>query len=280
MTSDTNRTVDDVRRFWSNNPLFSGEGTAQPGTAEWFQEHERVYVEDCFAGSGPDPIFLEKIPAEARILDVGCGPGFWVRYFLRQGYKDVSACDLTETAVDLTKTSLGLFGLKADVVVGNAEELPYKPGSFDHVNCQGVIHHTPNTIKCIREFHRVLKPNGTLCFSVYHQNFLLRNPGLLRAFSMVAKNFIGLRGRGRERLLDSADAEEIVRMYDGAANPIGKAFTLTDMKKMIHGYFEIENIGYFFFPARALPIRIPRFLHKWLHVHFGLMLVIRARKIS
>lgn len=191
------QTVEDVRRFWSNNPLFSGEGAAEPGTRDWFQEHERVYVEDCFAGGEPDPIFFKGISTQARILDVGCGPGFWVRYFLRHGYENVSACDLTQTAVDLTEKSLELFGLRAHVAIGNAEDLPYASKCFDHVNCQGVIHHTPNTIQCVREFHRVLKKDGTVCFSVYHRNFLLRHPGILRVFSMVAGSFIGLKGRGR-----------------------------------------------------------------------------------
>lgn len=69
-------------------------------------------------------------------------------------------------------------------------------------------------------------------------------------------------------------------MYDGAENPIGKAFIVSELRKMTQGLFDLEDIGYFFFPARALPIRIPRFLHRWLHTHFGLMLVVRGRKIS
>lgn len=275
-----NGTIREVEKFWNENPLFSGEGVHEVGTPAWFGEHERIYIADCFAGCEPDRIFMEDITTETRVLDVGCGPGFWVRYFLRKGVKNVSACDLTQNAVDIVNKSLIYYGLIANITVGNAEELPFQDGSFDHINCQGVIHHTPNTQKCIQEFHRVLRDDGTVCFSVYHKNFILRHPFLLRAIAKLLSPFIGLKGRGRERLLASGQAEEIVRMYDGENNPIGKSFTVQEIQYMVKGLFEVLEIGYFFFPARAFPFKIPKFFHRWMHSNFGLMVVIRGKKLN
>lgn len=275
------KTLDDVRRFWNEQPLFVGESEFLPGSKEWFQEHEDVYINDCFARHSPDPIFTNGVSTDARILDVGCGPGFWVRYFLRMGYNNVSACDLTSRAVDLARKSLALFGLKEDIEIkiGNAEALPYDDRSFDHINCQGVIHHTPDTGQTIKEFYRVLREGGTTCFSVYHKNILLRNPRALRLFTLFFSKFIKLKGRGRESLLDSGVADEIVRMYDGKENPIGKSFTLEELRYMLRGLFEIKEVGFFYFPARALPFRIPRTIHRWLHRNFGLMIIIRATRM-
>ena len=70
------KTIDDVRRFWSANPLFVGEGSHAPGTREWFEEHERIYLNDCLAGE-PPAVFSDGLSYDARILDVGCGPGFF-----------------------------------------------------------------------------------------------------------------------------------------------------------------------------------------------------------
>ena len=277
-SSGGEKTIRDVEAFWNANPLFQGESEHEPGSRAWFTEHENVYIRDCFAGSPPDPIFMDGIAPDSRVLDVGCGPGFWVRYFLRQGVRDVHACDLTETAVSLTRRSLALFGLEADVRVGNAEKLPYPDESFDHVNCQGVIHHSPAPEAAIREFHRVLKPGGTVCFSVYHKGLLLRHPALLRAVSALLHRFVGLKGRGREDLLASGDADEIVRMYDGEANPIGKAFTKQEILAMTKGLFRTAKVEYFFFPARALPIRIPRAIHRALHRWAGLMIIVSGAK--
>ena len=42
--------LDQVRNFWENNPLWSGESAYKPGTEAFFEEHRSVYIADCFAG--------------------------------------------------------------------------------------------------------------------------------------------------------------------------------------------------------------------------------------
>ena len=42
--------LDQVRNFWENNPLFSGEPAYKPGTEAFFKEHRSVYITDCFIG--------------------------------------------------------------------------------------------------------------------------------------------------------------------------------------------------------------------------------------
>jgi SAM-dependent methyltransferase len=272
----TSPTIDEVRRFWTENPLFAGEGRHVVGSREWFLEHERVYMSDVFAGAVP-PIFSRDVGADTRLLDAGCGPGIWVRHFLRRGVRHVWACDLTTTAVELTKRSLQLFGLDASVEIANIEELPFDSGAFDHVNCQGVVHHTPNPQRAIDEFRRVLRAGGTLCFSVYHRNMLLRNRFLLRVLRPLLAPLVSLKGRGRGTLLSAADPDEIVRLYDGAENPLGRSYSIDQLRALLRGRFDIEEVGFFYFPARVLPVRLPRRLHAWLGTHVGLMVVLRCR---
>ena len=274
----TGATIDDVHRFWSASPLFVGEGSEAPGTREWFVAHERVYLDDCLAGEA-SAIFTEDVPLSARILDAGCGPGFWVRFFARRAFVRVTGCDLTQAAVDLTRRSLELFGLSADVDVGNVEHLPYPDASFDHVNCQGVIHHTPNARKAVEEIARVLTPGGTVCLSVYYRNWLLRRRWMLRVVASLAGRFVGLRGRGRDALLASGDADEIVRMYDGSLNPIGRAYTERELRQLVSGLFAVRRVERFYFPARALSIRVPAPLHRWVAGHCGFMIILRGRRL-
>ena len=48
--------IREVRSFWEEEPLFKGESDFEPGTPPYFDEHRRVYIEDCFAGKGhPTP---------------------------------------------------------------------------------------------------------------------------------------------------------------------------------------------------------------------------------
>jgi SAM-dependent methyltransferase len=279
--------INDVECFWNRTPLFVGEASFEEGTKEWFLEHEHVIETDCIPDKKQFEFFMgEWISTDAHILDVGCGPGYWVRRFLRRGYFYISACDLTPRSVELTKKSLQAFGLttKGQIVQGNAESLPFDDASFNHVNCQGVIHHTPNTEQCLAEFHRVLKPKGTLCFSVYYRNVFLRHQILLRLVQGTAGLFIGLKGRGRERLVREAlKAEDLVRRYDGSDNPIGKAYTKAEILALMsfgeRQLFEPLHIERCFFPARAFPFRIPTVLHQFLCRHAGLMIDVQAVKV-
>lgn len=269
---------EEVKRFWESEPLFSGEARKGASGEDFFREHERVVLEDCFAG-GVEEFYFQGL-AGKRVLDVGCGPGFWVRRFCERGL-DVTAVDLTETAVRLTKQSLEIFGHNALLCVGDAERLPFAGESFDHVNCQGVIHHTPDTEACIREFHRLLKPGGSVLLSVYFKNFLLRHPGLLRLARVPLELAMrGLKGRGREKmLLDFRNADDLVRLYDGVNNPLGKCYTFGEMEAMMAPFFEITHRSRHFFPLRAVRIPLPRSFHKnVLHRRFGLMIVIGGRK--
>ncbi len=270
-------TLEDVRAFWEANPLFAGEAHGVPGTREFFDEFERTTL---FEHSGSvAPIFLRDVQQGKAVLDVGCGVGFWVGQFCRRG-ATVSACDLTERAVEITRKRLELFGLQAEVRQGNAERLPYADQTFDHVNCQGVIHHTPNASACVNEFFRVLRPGGTLCVSVYYKTLALRSGLLFKAITALGRPLLHLRGRGRENMMAAPTPEELVRLYDGAANPLGIAYSKGALRRLLANHFAVLECERFAFPRRALPIRIGDGLHRWLSNRLGLMIVFRCRKLE
>ncbi len=43
-------TLEDVRNFRENNPLYAGEAKYDVGSREFFEEHRRTVIDDCFAG--------------------------------------------------------------------------------------------------------------------------------------------------------------------------------------------------------------------------------------
>ncbi|MCR4316541.1 MAG: class I SAM-dependent methyltransferase [Planctomycetes bacterium] len=271
--------IDEVRDFWQNNPLFSGEASSEVGSKEYFEEHRKVYIEDCLAG-----VFDERFipPTENRglVLDLGCGPGMWsVELQIRGGANKLVSADLTEKAVELCAKRLQIYGLEPFTEIQNAESLTFETGKFDHVNCQGVIHHTPNTENCVSEIARVLKPGGTACISVYYRNVILRNWWLLRIPSYVLfKLGARLKGRGRETIFAQRDIDDIVRYYDGSENPIGKMYTKKQFREMIEKHFVVEEIYYHFFPRRALPFWMPKFLHRFLDRRLPFMIYATLRK--
>lgn len=278
MSTMRNKTIDDVKSFWEANPLFAGESDFEPGSKEFFEQHRQVYVEDCFAGR-IDPRILPADSHKEKVLDLGCGPGFWTIELFNHGAKKITAADLTQNALALTEKRAEVYGVEIETSQQNAEAMSFEDGKFSHVNCQGVIHHTVNTEACVREIARVLKPGGTALISVYYKNFFLRSWPFFRYFGRVLSRLgAGLKGRGREGIYATNDVQEIVRLFDGANNPIGKAYSKQDFLSMLAPYFEIEEVFLHFFPARSFPFRLPKALHRFLDKHFGFLIFARCRK--
>lgn len=273
--------IDSVRNFWEENPLWTGETEFEEGTLDFFEEHRTVYHNDCFAGSF-DLRFLpipRKNGQNLRILDLGCGIGFWTTEFGMRGYSNLHAADLTEKALEITSKRLELYGMNAELSLQNAEKTSFDNNFFDHVNCQGVIHHTPDTEATVREIARILREDGTASISVYYRNILLRSWNFLRPLGWVFALFgAKLKGRGRENIFKQGNVDEIVRLYDGLENPIGKSYTRKSFISMLSPYFEIEETYLHFFPARSLPFKIPKFLHRILDKRFGFMIYATLRK--
>ena len=269
----TKKTIEEVEKFWNENPLFFGESDHKVGSFDFFEDHKKVYINDVFYGSLPAEIFIPESIKNKKVLDLGCGVGFWTIEIqkMRRGSEFYSG-DLTENAVKITNERLKLYNLKSKTSIQNAERTLYNDNYFDHINCQGVIHHTPNTKQCLKEIARILKPGGTAYISVYYKNILIRNWSKISFIGKLLYNLGGgLKGRGRENIFKTKEAKEIVRLYDGDKNPIGKAYSKKEFINMANPFFKIKRTDLFFFPARALPFKIFNRLHKFLSMNMGFM---------
>jgi ubiquinone/menaquinone biosynthesis C-methylase UbiE len=272
------KTLEDVQQFWESNPLWSGESQFNPGTLEFYEEHRQVVVDDCLAGSFDERVIPSPQNCQ-QVLDLGCGPGFWTVELYQRGCKNIVAADLTENALILARQRCSLYQIPATFSQQNAENLTFPDETFTHVNCQGVIHHTPKTEQCIAEIARILKTKGTASISVYYKNAILSAWPLLRPIGRcLAQLGAGLKGRGREAIYTLEDVNEIVRLYDGAANPIGKAYSKKQFHEMLSPYFVVEETYLHFFPARTLPFPLPRWAHRWLDANLGFMIYATVRK--
>ena len=152
-----------VRDFWEEEPCGSEHVALPEGTAEFFAEVERT--RDAL-----DPYihrFADFAGARGkRLLEIGVGLGTDFVRFARAGAV-ATGVDLTEHAVELVRRRLALEGLQAEVRTADAENLPFDDGSFDRVYSWGVLHHSPDTDRAVREAIRVLRPGGRLCVMLY-----------------------------------------------------------------------------------------------------------------
>lgn len=98
------------------------------------------------------------------ILDLGCGTGRNTIYLADKGFK-VSACDLSETGLEITKKKAEELGLNnIDYSIEDMYHLNYQDEIFDGVLCVWVQGHgTRREIQMgIQEIYRVLKEDGSV----------------------------------------------------------------------------------------------------------------------
>ena len=272
--------LENVRDFWENNPLFAGESRYEVGSRDFFEEHKKIYFDDFLNRSFDHNLYTPRLPSDARVLDLGCGIGFWtVELSLRGHFDNIWGADLTKTAIQLTGKRLSFYGLKANLSMQNAENMSFSDLFFDHVHCFGVLHHTPNPQAAIKEIARVLKKDGSALISVYHTNVFLKFwPFLSGLGAVLCKKGIYLKGRGRENMLMKKDPKDIVRLYDGKDNPIGISYTKEEIIRAVEPYFTVESIFLTYFPTRFLPFKVPVFLRRFLAKKTGFLINLRLRK--
>lgn len=100
------------------------------------------------------------------VLDVGCGPGWYAEYLVGQG-ASVTAVDLNKDFVSLARERVGgkASVLQADI----AEPLTFaRDHAYDLIVAPLVMHYLKDWQSTLKEFHRVLKPEGVLVFSTHH----------------------------------------------------------------------------------------------------------------
>jgi ubiquinone/menaquinone biosynthesis C-methylase UbiE len=107
-----------------------------------------------------------------KVLEVGVGAGTDFIQWIRSGAKGYGI-DLTPEAIENTKIRLELENLKAaELKISDAENLPYPNDFFDLVYSWGVIHHSPDTEKCLGEIARVAKSGGRIKIMIYNRRSL------------------------------------------------------------------------------------------------------------
>ncbi len=103
----------------------------------------------------------QDVPAEARVLDVGCGGGQTVAEALsRRPDLRITGLDLAWGQVKRARRRSGRSG--ASFVRGSALDLPFATGSFDVVVSVASIKHWPDPRRGLAECVRILRPSGRL----------------------------------------------------------------------------------------------------------------------
>ena len=195
-------------------------------------------------------LFIERcgLSAGRRALELGCGTGVFLEQVASSGAR-LHGLDLS---ADLLQQAHARLRSAPNVRLerGNAEETPYRAGSFDAVYGSSVLHHL-NLDRALQETHRVLRPGGRIAFA--EPNAL--NPQVAAMFNVdVLKPRFGVspdemafsRFRARRALRAAGFVDERVVPFDfvhpslpqraiGWAASLGRALESTPLLREIAG---------------------------------------------
>ncbi|KPV64676.1 MAG: hypothetical protein AOA65_0892 [Candidatus Bathyarchaeota archaeon BA1] len=106
-----------------------------------------------------------------RVLDAGCGNGYLCRLLAKRGAK-VTGIDISRRYIEIAKKREEESPLGVDYHVGSVCNLVMFPDEgFDAVVSNMVLMDVHDLDKAMKEFHRVLKSEGRLVFSIMHPCF-------------------------------------------------------------------------------------------------------------
>jgi len=95
-----------------------------------------------------------------RILDFGCGPGFFLKAARERGWETFGV-DISRFAVDYAKKDLGLENIHC----GPLPPDEWKRQGFDVITLWAAIEHLPDPWKVLKSLCSFLKPGGLVCMT-------------------------------------------------------------------------------------------------------------------
>jgi len=297
-TPDANADLKErVRAFWQAHPCGTKFSDAEIGTREFFERVEaHRYAKEWHIPAAANFAAARGL----RVLEIGCGLGTDGAQFALAG-ADYTGIDLTNASIELARKRFELAGLRGEFGIADAEQLDFPDNAFDLVYSHGVLHHTPDTARAVREIHRVLKPGGRAIVMLYHRgsyNYrigirILRRSGarLLKSESGIKivnlltgepldslREHAGVLSAGRNGYLGTD--EFLSQSTDGAGNPLARVYSRREARELFRDFSRVDLRAYFL-NKRFIPILgklLPRSVESALASRWGWHLWIYAQK--
>ena len=258
------------REQWSASPCGAHiAGDREFGSREYFD----VIEEYRYRTDAPwmkEVIGFDRY-AGKRLIEIGFGTATDLLQFARGGAL-VSGIDLTPRSIEIARRRFEVYGVPGEFAIGDCENLSFPDSSFDVAYSFGVLHHTPDTQRAVREIHRVLKPGGTAIVMLYNRRSLYYWGSIVLGHGLL----------GGE-LFQGSIAEIMSRHVEYSetnGRPLVKVYTRAEAGRLFGDFSQckIEVNQLTRYNLRPIGRFIPEALLRWLARCLGWNLLITATK--
>ncbi len=125
------------------------------------------------------------IPAQATILDLGCGPGtFWVENQgkIPAGW-EITLTDFSEGMLEAAQKNLQDTGHTFRFRIVDAQDISFDDASFDAVIANHMLYHVPDRLQALSEIKRVIRPGGPLYATTVGEQQMVEMWALVHPFA-------------------------------------------------------------------------------------------------
>ncbi len=181
----------DARSHWEQV-----HATKRPEQVSWFRPHLERSLE-LIERAAPDRL--------ASIVDVGAGQSTLVDDLLGLGYEKITVLDISQMALDASKTRVGALGPAVQWICGDVTEAELPEGVIDVWHDRAVFHFLTEAGQrrsYVERVKRALKPGGSLIVSTFGPSGPERCSGL--AAMRYDTPALGIEFGDRFRLVESS----------------------------------------------------------------------------
>lgn len=138
------------------------------GKHNYYREHTRRFYTEWYLqryGFVDEPGLRRFLEEKQFVLDAGTGSGRDALNFAELSRAIVFGVDTAREALEVARK--GVSHQRVGFVRADVARLPFPDGFFDFINCDQVIHHTPDPRGTFEHLKTKLRPGGTICVYVY-----------------------------------------------------------------------------------------------------------------
>jgi SAM-dependent methyltransferase len=175
------------------------------------------------------PGYIDLMPVAGQdgkaVLDYGCGPGndlVGFGHFSRPAR--LIGADISSSSLGEARGRLALHGIAAELIHLSEDRgrLPLDDASVDYIHSSGVVHITRDPAAVLREFRRVIRPDGRCRVMIYNYD------------SLWVHLYVAYVTQIKEGLYADLDARSaFARTTDGPDCPIVRAYSPEEFIQLV-----------------------------------------------